>query len=276
MKLVIAVLAAACLGLGCLAAYQVLVIEDRIDRLERSGAGGAVAVVPASFGGRAGSEAALARLAGRVARLEARIRAPARGSGGAGGAGIRAELATHAEELAALREELSRLAERGGNRPGPRPGGRRGQVSEAFQRMAEARSLFRAKDEELTAEERARRQELIDTFRKRRAQESERRIDRTIDALDRSLEAKLTDQQRLEIRQLLEDERKAMEELRGGELSQEERAARTKALREQIDADAQRILSAEQYDSWVTFRSRSWRAGPSRRGFFRRPGGGRR
>ena len=59
---------------------------------------------------------------------------------------------------------------------------------------------------------------------------------------------------------MLQDEGAALSGIADG-LSDEERAASQKAVRDQTDQRAATLLSTEQYESWKTYRSRPGRGG---------------
>jgi hypothetical protein len=111
-------------------------------------------------------------------------------------------------------------------------------------------ALFRKSPDELTEEERARRDEITNQLQQRRDEWSIRRFDRT-------LEVKLTDQQTGQIQQLLAEERRALEGFRSQDLTEEQRTASRKQIREQTDQRAAGVLMPEQYEAWKAYRSRS-------------------
>jgi hypothetical protein len=78
---------------------------------------------------------------------------------------------------------------------------------------------------------------------------------------------KLTEQQKTSLGQFLADERAALNELRGQELTDEQATAARTDIRTRTDQQAAQFLSPEQYESWTSYRARS-----SNRGFggFRR------
>jgi hypothetical protein len=88
-------------------------------------------------------------------------------------------------------------------------------------------------------------------------------------SFDRSLEVKLNDQQKADMQRLLDEERAALDASRGQELSDEERTAARTQVQARTDEGAAAVLSAEQYESWKTYRSR-----PAREGAFGRIGRG--
>lgn len=196
----------------------------------------------------------------RLTRLEGKLEAPDVVEEGMTGEGdlatIQATLQTQGEEIAEIRKDLEgvrgmrgaldttadRVLSAVGQEPEAGGGGLAG--------LMEMGALFRKSPEELTEEEKARRDEIT-------SQLARRRDEWAVRAFDRSLEVKLTDDQKASIQQLLAEESSALEAARGQESSEEERAAARAQIREQTDQRAAGVLTTDQYESWKTYRSRS-------------------
>lgn len=194
----------------------------------------------------------------RLTRLEQQFSTPASEDGSPREealATLQSTLLAHGEEIAGLRADLEGIqrvrgaldetVDRALGAAGQDTGGRGG-----LERLMEVGALFRKSPDELTEEERARRDEITSQLRQRRDEWA-------IRAFDRRLEAKLTDQQKVDMEQLLAEEDTALEAFRSQELSEEQRAEGRTQIRAQTDQRAAAILSADQYESWKSYRSRA-------------------
>jgi hypothetical protein len=199
----------------------------------------------------------------RLARIEEKLSAaPAEGGPPEGPtlATIEAKLATQGEEIAEIRKDLEGVrrvrgaldstADRLLGAVGQDAGSAEGSQGGGLDRLMELGSLFQKRPEDLTEEERARRDEITNQLRRRQSEWAVR-------SFERSLEVKLNDQQRADIQQILEEERAALDATRGQDLTDEARTAARKQVEAQTDQKAAGALSAEQYESWKSYRSRS-------------------
>jgi hypothetical protein len=195
----------------------------------------------------------------RLTRLEEQLSAPVSDEGSpdeAALATIRSTLEAQGEEIAALRKDLAGVRRVRGalDETADRVLGAVGQEGETreggLERLMEMGALFRKSPDELTEEELARRDEIATQLRRRRDEWA-------IRAFDRRLEVKLDDQQKEAMQQLLADEATALEAYRNQELTDEQKSEGRKQIREQTDQRAAGVLSAEQYESWKGYRSRS-------------------
>jgi hypothetical protein len=279
MKVFVASITAVGCIVGGYLVYETGALRKRCDRLETS-VRSAVAAVDelAASQVRADQSTRIADLAARLARVEENDRAapdPGGSTGTVDLSEIQAALVAQDEEIAEIRNDLEgvrtargaldrtadRLLSAVGQGDASTEGGQAGGLS----RLMEIGSLMRKRPEDLTDEERARRDEITSQLRSRQAEWAVR-------GFERSLDVKLDDQQRAGIQQLLTEETASLRELRGQELTDEQRDATRNQVRSQTDQRAAGLLSTEQYESWTSYRSR-----PARRGLMERfgQGGGR-
>lgn len=179
-------------------------------------------------------------------------------------AAIEATVRSQGEEIAQLRKDLEGArrvrgalddtADRLMSAVGQDSGAAEGQQG-GLNRLMELGALFQKRPEDLTEEEKARREEVTSQLRKRQGEWAVR-------SFDRSLQAKLDDQQKADLQQALEDERAALDASRGQDLTAEERTAARQQVQAKTDQRAAAVLSAEQYESWKTYRARSSSARP--------------
>jgi len=199
----------------------------------------------------------------RLARIEEKLdAAPATGAASEGPdlATIEATVVSQGAEIAEIRKDLEglrrvrgaldRTADRVLSAVGEDAGSAEAGQGGGLDRLMELGSLFQKRPEDLTEEERARRDEITTQLRQRQSEWA-------IRSFERSLETKLNDQQRADIQGILEEERAALETTRGQNLTDEERTAARKQVEAQTDQKAAGVLSADQYESWKTYRSRS-------------------
>ncbi len=208
---------------------------------------------------------ARAKLDTRLAQLESTLRDASRESDAKPAlafASLREEVTEHSEAIDSLRAQLDRssrtsnaldktaeqlLSSVGGVRSenGERRGG-------GFADLMEMGSLMRKKPEDLTEEERARREEMFEQFR-------DRQVDSTLQRFDRSLEVKLTDDQKQSLGAFLAEENRQLSGLGDEGLDREARAAKQKEVRARTDEQAGGLLSVEQQKSWTKYRTSSRR-----------------
>ncbi|MBN1419634.1 MAG: hypothetical protein JXP34_12725 [Planctomycetes bacterium] len=249
MKVVVSLLATVTICLGGLLGYQVVSLDGRIERLEgqisvaRAPAGEPSAIVKASFSDDPALTQRLSDLGARIAQLEQAARREA-------SAGPAPEAPAEPPQARGPRGAFAAGVPNAG-------GGRRGA-------NADAMSLFRMKDEEMTPEQIAQRDQMREQFRQRAEEQAAQRIQSTIDGFDGTLQTRLSTQQRLELQQILEAEQTARRDMmtpgQGGGTF-EERRAQMEAARAAVDQQVQRILSAEQYQGWVSYRAQNQQTG---------------
>ncbi len=178
-------------------------------------------------------------------------------------ADVRDQLATNATEIAALRADLDsarkvrgfldqtadRVLAAAGEEGGEETDGRRGGMA----RLAEIGSLFGKRPEDMTDEELQKRADLTAQFR-------QRQTDWLIRGFDRSLEVRLTEDQKTLMGDLLAEENASMDELRQQDLDDEQRSTARAEIRKRTDDAATEVLGTDQHEAWTKYRA-------NRRGF---------
>lgn len=178
-----------------------------------------------------------------------------------------AEIRSDLEGVRRVRGALDSTADRLLGAVGQDAGAAEGGQGGGMERLMELGSLFQRREEDLTPEERARRDEITNQLRTRQSEWA-------LQMFDRSLEVKLNEQQKADLQQLLDEERTAIAASRTPDMTAEERTAARRQAEAQTDQKAAAVLSTEQYESWKTYRARSG-GGAERAAGLRRFGQGR-
>ena len=191
-----------------------------------------------------------------VSKNDADASAPA-AAPAAGLSEVQAQLAVHDKDIAQLKKDLkgssqisSRLDEAADRFLGGGGRNSNGERESGLNRLSELRTLFSGDSSDLTPEQQQRREELTKQFQGQRD-------DWTIRGFDRSLELKLDDGQKDTLKQVLAQERTALDELKGQELEKEALSASQKQIKANTDARVETILTADQNASWGKYRSQS-------------------
>jgi hypothetical protein len=256
IALVTAVVVAGGVVLGGLVYVTITDLETEVSRLEKKVE--AESALDETTAAGADQSAKLAELESRLARIEEALLSGDAGDDATSGmdlSEVQIQLASHAKEIEEIRADLEGVRRARGmvdqaadrllgeaQEDGTRRGG--------LERLSELGALFGRRSEDLTDEERARRDEITAQFQQRVS-------DWAVRAFDRSLEVKLTDDQKTSLGQFLAQERAALNELRGQELTDEQTTAARTDIRTRTDQQAAQVLSPEQYESWTTYRARS-------------------
>ena len=232
MKVFGSVLTAACLCIGIGLVFHIIAVRDHMTRLEEK--------VAAADAGPSVDVDRVADLEARLTRLESAVAAqrvsndtPDAAAGGES-AELQSKLTAQAEELAALREDVEALKQvrdrfdESANRLMSAFGADSEDAGGGMGRLSEAISLFRRRQEDLTPEEQARREEITAGFR-------QRMINRVVDGFDRGLETKLTDEQKTKVQAAVEKLTEGMREQYSALREIEDRAKRTAKMRELSD-----------------------------------------
>ncbi len=210
-------------------------------------------------------------IASRISRLEDDIERAAKSAGGvveaAAGSvegldALRRQLAKNSDAIDAIRSSLARVGKtssaideiagqflaggRGRGESGGESEGRSGGLSE----MLEAGKLMRKDKSELTPEELAKREKFENQFRQRQS-------DWTIRGFDRSLQTKLSDDQKSELTALLTEEGAALDRVREQDLDDEGRKAAQAQVKSDTDARAAQVLTDDQQNAWTDYRQKS-------------------
>jgi dsDNA-binding SOS-regulon protein len=209
---------------------------------------------------------ARSKLDSRLAQLESTFRDASRKDDAKPAlafASLRDEVTEHSEAIDDLRDQLekssrtSNALDQTASRLLSAVGGSRGENGESgsggLADLLEMGSLMRKKPEDLTEEERVRRDEMTAKMR-------DRMVDMTLSGFDRSLDVKLDDNQRESLGAFLAEENRELSGLREQGLDREARAAKQKEVRARTDQQVGGLLSAEQQKSWTKYRSRSSRS----------------
>ncbi len=205
------------------------------------------------------------QLEGRIAQLESALRDAGDKKDAKPSlafASLREEVDDHSEAIDSLRARLERTgrtnsainktADRLLSAVGQASGEDDGERGEGLERLFEFGNLVGKRPEDLTEEERAKREELTARFR-------DRQVDWTLRGFDRSLEVKLSDDQKQSLGAFIAEENRELSGLRDQGLDREARSARQKEIRARTDQQIGGVLSTEQQESWTKYRSRSGR-----------------
>lgn len=258
----IAIVAAAALCGGTFLLYEVVSLRGEIDTLREERA---AAPSPAPDGA---TLARLGTLETRFAKLEQASQAARPSSpdpaapDGAKLDAVQSKLAAHEEEIAALRKDLDGVRKvRGALDEGADKilsalgqGPAAGEGGGGLSRLAELGALWRKSPEELTPEEKAQRDQMAGQVR-------EKMTDWAIQGFDRTLEEKMSEPQKADIRLALDDERTALDDLRNQNLTDAERETRRTEIRARTDQRAEKILTPKQFESYKSYRARTGRGG---------------
>jgi hypothetical protein len=266
MRVFIALIAAGCLVFGSVVSYRLVAIGEEMAALENRVESG---LNPAARADDApDADARWSEVDARLTQLEATLRSRSEADDreeAAVPAKVSEQIATLTSEIDALRSDIEStkkvrgfldnaadrmLATAGQDSKSETDGGSRGMA-----RLAELGELFGKQSDELTDEELDRRDEVMGQFRRRQAEWA-------VSGFNRTLEAKLTEDQEVVMGDILAEERASLDDLRKQELDDEQRTAARKEIEAGTDQRAAEVLSLDQHEAWTKYRSQ-----PRRRGF---------